>query len=60
MGSKEERFRESVNTLFNCADQVGLSAWESDFITDMHDRKSLDGISDKQAAKIEDLEEKYL
>lgn len=60
MSNFEDRFRSVVEDLTNNQDQLGLTPWEQDFVTDMQERKSLNGISQKQVDKLIDLEDKYL
>lgn len=51
--------RETVDDLLHIADQVGMTAWERNFLEDMHDRTTMKYLSDKQKGVIANLAEKY-
>lgn len=51
--------KEHVQDLLYSSDQLGLSAWEIGFLTDMNERRSFLSLSPAQKQKILDIAEKY-
>lgn len=51
--------KEHVKDLLHMSDQLGLSDWERNFLTDMDNRRSFLSLSPAQKQKILDIAEKY-